>query len=94
MAENRFENMFAEADAAFDGKYSKELNKLLGLSRKEIDKIIPGTNDLKIYNKLIEIVKKASKDNLSQAQLVEDIKVLGEIGIKIANKIPELAKLL
>ena len=93
MAKNRFDDLFAEADEAFDGKYSTELNKLLGLSRNEIDKITPGTDDLKVYSVLIDVVKEASKNNITQAKIVENIKGLGEVAVKIAKKIPELASL-
>ena len=94
MAENRFDDLFAEADAAFNGLYKKELNQLVGLSKEEIDSITPETTDLKIYAVLIKVVEKASKENLSQAQLIEDIKSLGDIAIQIAKKVPQLALLL
>ena len=94
MAKNKFEDLFADADAVFDGTYSEELNQLLGLSKEEINKLTPDTKDLKTYNILIKIVEQASKDNLTQAQLVENIKELGELAIKIAKKIPSLKGLL
>jgi hypothetical protein len=94
MAKNRFEDLFAEADAAFDGAYRDELNQLLGLSKEEIDQLTPDTTDLKTYHALIKVVEQASRDNLNQAQLVENIKKLGELGVKIAMKIPKLAELL
>tara|TARA_R110001592_G_scaffold68401_1_gene209613 strand:+ start:656 stop:940 length:285 start_codon:yes stop_codon:yes gene_type:complete len=91
---NEFDDLFAEAEAAFDGEYKNELNSLLGLSREEIDAVTPGTTDLKTYDVLISVVKKASKDNLSQAQLANNIKDLGEVAIEIAKKVPCLAALL
>lgn len=94
MSENRFDAMFAEADAAFDGVYKKELNDLVGLSKDEIDSVVPGTMDLRVYSVLVKVVEKASRDNESQAQLVENIKALGDIGVKIARKIPQLRNLL
>jgi len=94
MTENRFSDLFAEADAAFNGKYKKELNALTGLSKEEIDSVTPGTTDLQIYSVLIKVVEKASKDNLSQAQLIANIKELGEIAVKIAKKVPQFADLL
>ncbi len=94
MAENRFDDLFAEADAAFNGLYKKELNQLVGLSKEEIDSITPETTDLKIYAVLIKVVEKASKDNLSQAQLIENIKALGDVAVQIAKKVPQLAVLL
>lgn len=94
MAENRFSDLFAEADAAFSGRYKKELNELMGLSKTEIDAIIPGTADLQMYSVLIKVVEKASKDNLSQAQLLTNIKDLGDLAVKIAKKIPQFSSLL
>lgn len=94
MANNRFDDLFAEADAAFNGAYKNELNQLIGLSKEEIGMITPGTSDLTTYAVLIEVVKKASKDNLSQAQLAANIKSLGDVAVQIAKKAPMLAALL
>ncbi|WP_319590174.1 hypothetical protein [uncultured Draconibacterium sp.] len=90
----RFSELFAEADAAFNGAYKKELDNLTGLSKKEIDAVTPGTEDLRIYSVLVKVVEQASKKNISKAQLANDIKELGDIAVKIAKKIPELASLL
>lgn len=94
MAENRFTDLFAQADAAFNGLYQKELNNLLGMSKSEIDAITPGITDLQTYSVLIKVVEKASKDNMSQAELIDHIKSLGEVAVKIAKKIPSFAALL
>ena len=94
MADNRFTELFAEADAAFRGKYKKELNELVGLSKEEINSVTPGTTDLQVYSVLIKVVEQASKNNLSQAQLIENIKELGDVAVKIAKKAPLLAALL
>ena len=94
MAENSFTNLFAQADAAFNGLYQKELNDLMGFSRAEIDAIIPGTTDLQTYSVLIKVVESASKENMSQAELIDHIKSLGDVAIKIAKKIPSFAALL
>jgi hypothetical protein len=94
MAKNRFDDLFEEADAAFKGQYKDELNKLLGLSKDEIDSITPGTTDLQTYAVLVKVVEKASKDNLSQAELIANIKAMGDIAIKIAKKVPRFAALL
>ncbi len=90
----RFKDLFAEADVAFDGVYKNELDKLTGLSKEEIDSVTPGTEDLRVYSVLVKVVEKASKENISKAQLVEDIKELGDIAVKIAKKVPEFAALL
>lgn len=94
MAENKFSQLFAEADAAFNGVYKKELDKLTGLSRSEIDSITPDTEDLRVYSVLVKVVENASKENLSQAELIQDIKDIGDIAVKIAKKIPQFATLL
>lgn len=90
----RFDKQFEEANAAFDGVYKEELNKLMGLSKEEIDSVTPGTEDLRVYLALIKMVEQASKDNLSRAQLIEHIKELGGIAVKIARKVPQWAALL
>ncbi|MCL3781155.1 hypothetical protein EMN47_12265 [Prolixibacteraceae bacterium JC049] len=94
MSENRFTDLFAEAEAAFNGKYKDELNLLSGLSKEEIDAVCPGTTDLKTYSVLIKVVEQASKENWAQGKLVESIKELGDIAVKIASKIPQLGNLL
>lgn len=91
---NEFDDLFAEAEAALNGEYKNELDNLLGLSREEIDAVTPGTSDLKTYDVLISVVKRASKDNISQAQLIDNIRSLGEVAVKIAKKVPSFAVLL
>lgn len=78
---------------AFVGNYTREINELLGLSRAEIDAIVPGTTDLEVYDQLITVVKEASGRNLSQAELKSRIETLGEIAIAIAKKSAILASL-
>ena len=82
-----------ENKKSFNGEYREQIEGLLGLSREEIDRITPGTADLETYDQLITIVKEASASNLHQAELRQQIEKLGEIGIQIAQKVPELAKL-
>ncbi len=71
----------------------KQLNELAGLSRAEIDAITPDITDLQKYDDLITVVKEASRVNLSQAQLKQQIEKLGEIAVKIAKRIPSLVEL-
>lgn len=94
MTNNRFAESFANANAAFNGLYCKELNQLKGLSKEEINAIVPVCNDFKDYEALINLVEKASKENMAQAQLVSKIKSLGTTAVKIAKKIPKFAALL
>ena len=48
---------------------------------------------MQTYQALVEVVEKASKDNLAQAQLISKIKSLGTSAIKLAKKIPGWAAL-
>ena len=81
----------ARGREAFKGKYKNELNELAGLSRAEIDKITPDLTDLQKYDELITVVKEASRVNLSQAELKNNIEKLGNVAIKIAKLVPSLA---
>lgn len=78
---------------AFKGKYKEELDELAGLSRAEIDAITPDMTDLQKYDELITVVKEASRVNLTQAQLKQNINKLGVVAIKIAKRVPSLAGL-
>lgn len=75
---------------AFDGKYATELRALVGMSREDINKITLDVTGPAIYDALISVVKKASHQNLAQAELVWRIKQLGEVATKIASKVPGL----
>jgi transcriptional regulator len=88
---NRFNDLFDEADAAFNATYQEELNQLKGLSPEVIASITP---NIKEYTALVSVVEKASKENISKAQLVENIKGLGKIAVTIAKKIPQFSELL
>lgn len=79
---------------AFDGKYGDQLNELMGLSKEEIDAITPDGTDLEEYDRLIAVVKQASRHNLTQAQLRANIKALGDVAVTIAKKSAKLATLL
>ena len=93
MKTNRFSESFANADAVFNGMYSAEIKQLKGLSKEEINAIVPASNSMQTYQALVEVVEKASEDNLSQAQLISKIKSLGTSAIKLAKKIPSWAAL-
>jgi hypothetical protein len=94
MAINRFDDLFGEADTAFSGTYKNQLNDLMGLSKNEIEEVSPdGLTDMSTYSKLIDVVKQASKDNISQADLISNIKTLGQTAVNIAKKVPTLAGL-
>jgi hypothetical protein len=88
--EQRLKRRLEENREAFKGVYANQLNALMGLSREEIDAIVPGTTDLEIYAQLIEVVNQASSVNLEQAALKSRIQSLGEVALKIASKVPGL----
>lgn len=94
MPKNKFQHLFEEADASFNGLYKEDLNRLTGLSKEEVDSVTPGTEDLRVYSVLTKVVEQASRNNVKQADLIEDIKELGDIAIKIAKKVPSFAALL
>lgn len=76
---------------AFLGKYKDELRGLVKLAPEEIDGITPDTTDVETYEKLIAMVKEASRNNVSQAELGQRIKQLGEVAVTIAKKVGGLA---
>jgi|TARA_B110000495_G_C23000676_1_gene590505 transcriptional regulator len=87
---NRFDDLFDEADAAFNATYQEELNQLKGLSPEDIASITP---NIKEYTALVSVVEKASKENISKAQLAANIRQLGTVVVKIAKKTPLLSEL-
>ena len=93
-----FKRMLREKTAKnrkeFEGEYKDVLNDLMGLAKEDIDAITPDTTDMEIYAQLITVVEDASRVNLSQAQLKQRIQALGDIALKIAKKVPSLAKVL
>jgi len=88
------ENTLRKSRAAFVGKYKGVLNDLSGLSKDEIDAISLGDIDLQKYDELISVVKEASRVNLQQAELKNQIIKLGGVAVKIAKRVPELAAIL
>lgn len=87
----RVREAMKRADEAFRGEYADEINGLLGLSRTELDQLTPDTTDLETYDRLIEVVKEASRVNVEQAELVNRIEALGDLAVRIARKVPSLA---
>jgi hydroxymethylpyrimidine/phosphomethylpyrimidine kinase len=89
---SRFDNLFNEADGAFNAneKYQQEIEQLKGLSPEDIASITP---NIKEYTALVSVVEKASKENISKAQLAANIRQLGAVVVKIAKKTPLLSEL-
>ncbi|HEX2115815.1 MAG TPA: hypothetical protein VHM01_15530 [Alphaproteobacteria bacterium] len=96
MAEDDFEaeleKSLERADAAFRGKYKKELQELLASSAEDLG-IKPTITDAEIYSKLISTVKAASAANISQAELKDRIVALGRRAVVIAKRVSRLAAL-
>jgi hypothetical protein len=90
--EKELDELLALSHEAFVGKYAQEIDELLGLSREEIDAITPDITDLEIYDRLLSVVKIASKNNLSQAELTERIRALGDVAVSIVKKTKGLAR--
>lgn len=61
MPKNRFDDLFNEADKAFDAKYKDQLDALKGMSKEDLEAITPITTDPDILNKLIKTVEQAAK---------------------------------
>lgn len=94
MTNNRFTDMFSDANDSFDKAYESELEKLKGLTPEEINSIAPAEQGTKALNNLIQVVDKASSENLSQGELISNIKSLGSTAISIAKLVPGLASIL
>jgi hypothetical protein len=92
--ERALDDALKKGNEAFRGKYRRELDELAGLSRVEIDAISPGITDLETYDRLITVVKEASRVNLAQADLKKQIEKLGDIAVKIAKRVPAFATIL
>ncbi|KPJ86699.1 MAG: hypothetical protein AMS17_11290 [Spirochaetes bacterium DG_61] len=92
--ERELDALLALSHQAFVGKYGREIDELLGLSREEIDEITPDLTDLEIYDRLLSVVKLASKNNISQAELGKRIRALGEVAVRIVKKTKGLYNLL
>jgi len=93
MSRDRVKRIFTDAAKAFSGDYRDELTQLLAISHTEIASLTPGTADYQTYLALIKVVEDASRQNLSQADLVGNIKKLGDTAIKIVSKVPKLLEL-
>lgn len=88
--QERLKRRAEENREAFNGNYKNQINALMGLSREEIDAIVPGTHDMEMYDQLITVVKQASIANIEQAELKNRIEDIGTVALKIASKIPGL----
>jgi hypothetical protein len=88
------ELIFDGIEEGFNGKYAEELRELSGLSQEDLRAVTPGGTDAATYQKLIAVVREASRVNLAQASLKKHIVELGETAVAIARKVPSLGALL
>lgn len=92
-----FEAMEAAAKRAentLNGKFGNIYRELRGLSPEEIDNITPDASDQKEYERLMALVQQATQQNLDQAQLATRVRALGDVAMRIAYKVPSLARLI
>jgi len=94
MTENRFDDMLLVADEAIDCRYQCELDELTELLKEELSKLTSNKTDEAVYAALIALVAQASKENLDQTHLIDRIKEMGDVAIKLAKKVPNFATLL
>lgn len=80
-------DVLKDARAAFEGTYAQELEKLHGLSGEEVDALVPGIDGKVAYSALLDVVKAASAENITSAQLQERVKALGANALAIAKKV-------
>jgi hypothetical protein len=82
------------ADQAFRGEYAEAIAELLALSEADIRAISPDPTCMETYDKLIAVVKEASRVNVAQAELKRQIVGLGEVALAIAGRVPKLSAVL
>ena len=91
---SRVQAALDRADQAFQGQYADEIAGLLALSEADIRAVSPSPTALVDYNKLISVVKEASRVNVAQAELKQKIQGLGNVAIGIARRVPRLGAML
>lgn len=87
-------NALKHSDEAFRGEYADAIAGLLALSEADVQAISPDPTCLETYDKLIAVVKEASRVNIAQAELRQQIVGLGNVAVAIARRIPRLSQLL
>jgi hypothetical protein len=87
------EQQLKNSRGSFNGLYKNALNDLTGLSKDEVKAVAPELDDMQQYDELITVVKEASRINLEEAKLKDEIVKLGTVAVKIAQKVPSLAML-
>jgi hypothetical protein len=77
-----------------EGNNQTYYQETLSLSKDDIDAIVPNGTSSGVYADLISVLKEAARHNVQQAELVSQIKQLGQSAISIAKLVPPLAALL
>lgn len=92
-----FKDMDAAADRAektLDGKFGGIYRDLRRLSPEDLEDITPDATHQKEYERLMALVQNATETNMSQAELGNRVRDLGDTAVRIAQKVPSLASLL
>jgi hypothetical protein len=88
---NAFSNMMDDyikvADSNIKQEYKRELNALKGLSDEQVKQF--GGTTLQM-DKIIKEVENATKKNLKQAALIDNLKKLGQSTYDLAKKVSAL----
>ena len=75
------------ADANIKAEYKRELNSLRGLTPAQIQQFGGTTEQM---DDIIREIEKARVDNLTQAQLLDNLKQLGESTFQLAKHVSAL----
>ena len=85
---------FERSDEAFRVQYADAIKELQALSSTDLSGITPTGVDPATYDRLIAVVKEASRTNLAQADLKSRIESLGDVALGLARKVPSLGSFL
>ena len=84
---SRLDTFIQEADEDVSNKYQSDLDSFSGLSEAQIHQFGGTTQQMK---EIIAEVDKAKSQNISQAQLIDNIKALGKSTYELAQKVTSL----
>jgi hypothetical protein len=75
------------ADANIKQEYQRELNALKGLSENKINEFGGATSQME---DIIKEIEKAKESNITQAELINNITILGKSTYSLAKKVSAL----
>lgn len=84
---SQMDNYIKVADGNLSQEYQNELSTLNGLTDAQIQQFGGTTTQM---NEIIAEVEKAKNQNLSQAQLTDNLKALGKSTYDLAQKVSKL----